>query len=258
MKKKILAIATVLLLQTAQGLASPLDYYHNLLVNNKFTIRYENITPLPRVTNRDKVSIYGKDGMNLNKVAFMTNRQFQGLVVINGSDKYEEVGNGDINLCSLTKGDKVYFFTKANVNGKTVYYGNEGEGKVSASNRNRQAEFVNGSSYADPNLTRMLSALLPASRLPIDLPCYNFIRAGRLPNGLVYEDFYTNNEGTEEAVRYYMDGNAMVKIAAASFRQLPNGKVEGDKVIIRVNEFSGTPDMQYLYLPDGLKDVSKK
>lgn len=257
--KNIYALAIAMTLMTSSTvLASPLNYYNQLLANNSLTIRYENTTPLPRVTNRDKVSIYGKDGMNLSKVNFLTNRPFKGVVVVNGSDKYEEIGNDEVSICSLTLGDKVFFFTKALEKGKIIYYGNEGAGKVSASNRNLQAEYISGSSYADPNLSRLLSALLPAAKLPMDMPYYKNVRSGKLPNGLVYEDFYTEQEGTEEAIRYYLNGNSLVKIAAASLKHLPNGTVDGDKVIIRIKEFSNMPDTSLLTLPEGLKDVTKK
>ena len=61
-----------------------------------------------------------------------------------------------------------------------------------------------------------------------------------------------------EAIRYYFKGNKMVKIAAASYYVLPNGKLDGNKAIIKIKEFSAIPDATYLNLPTGVKDVTKK
>lgn len=236
-----------------------LDAYRQMLVNNKFTLKYENITPLPRVTNKDKVNFYGSDGMAVDKAHFLTNRQFDGVIVINGTDKYEEVGHKDMRMCNLTKGDKAYFFTKHFDGKKTVYYGNQGKkNKVSAYDKGMRAVMISGQSYADPVMTRLLTAILPPSHKSADMPVYNYVDSGWLDNGLSYEDYRTNTDGTMEAIRYYFNGNNLVKIAAASYYVLPDGSLDGNKAIIKIKEFSATPDEAYLNLPVGVKDVTKK
>ncbi len=236
-----------------------LDIYRQLLVNNKFTLKYENITPLPRATNKDKVHFYGTDGMAVDKAHFLTNRQFDGTIVMNGADKYEEVGHENMHMCNLTKGDKAYFFTKHFDGKKTTYYGDSGKkNKVSARDKNMQAITISGQSYADPVMTRLLTAILPPSHKSADMPVYKFVDAGRLDDGLSYEDYRTNNDGTLEAIRYYFNGNKLVKIAAASYYVLPNGKLDGHKAIVKIKEFSPSPDINYLSLPKGVKDVTKQ
>ncbi|MBQ8418245.1 MAG: hypothetical protein IJX10_06400 [Phascolarctobacterium sp.] len=236
-----------------------LDIYRQLLVNNKFTLKYENITPLPRATNKDKVHFYGFDGMAVDKAHFLTNRQFDGIIVINGDDKYEEVGYEHMRMCNLTKGDKAYFFTKHFNGKKNVYYGDQGKkNKVSARDKNMQAISISGQSYADQVMTRLLTAILPPSHKSADMPVYKYVDSGWLDNGLSYEDYRTNNDGTMEAIRYYFNGNKMVKIAAASYYVLPDGTLDGHKAIVKIKEFSATPDATYLNLPAGVKDVTKK
>lgn len=258
--KTMLMGATLISLGFAfEAEAYHLDTYRQLLMNNKFTLKYENITPLPRVTNKDKVHFYGSDGMAVDKAHFLTNRQFDGVIVINGEDKYEEVGHENMHMCNLTKGDKAYFFTKHFDGKKITYYGDSGKkNKVSARDKNMQAIYISGQSYADPVMTRLLTAILPPSHKSADMPVYKYVDAGRLSNGLTYEDYRANIDGTMEAIRYYFNGNKLVKIAAASYYVLPDGTLDGNKTIIKVKEFTAKPDVTYLNLPTGVKDVTKK
>ena len=258
--KTMLMGATLLSLGFAlEAEAYHLDTYRQLLMNNKFTLKYENITPMPRATNKDKVHFYGSDGMAVDKAHFLTNRQFEGIIVMNSADKYEEVGHENMHMCNLTKGDKAYFFTKHFDGKKTTYYGDAGKkNKVSARDKNMQAIYISGQSYADPVMTRLLTAILPPSHKTADMPVYKYVDAGWLDNGLSYEDYRANIDGTMEAIRYYFNGNKLVKIAAASYYVLPDGTLDGDKTIIRVKEFNANPDATYLNLPVGVKDVTKK
>lgn len=254
----IMGVALVSLGFACEAEAYHLDTYRQLLVNNKFTLKYENITPLPRKTNKDKVHFYGLDGMAVDKAHFLTNRQFDGTIVMNGTDKYEEVGYENMSMCNLTKGDKAYFFTKHFDGKKTTYYGDSGKkNKVSAHDKNMQAISINGQSYADPVMTRLLTAILPPSYKSADMPVYNYVDSGWLDNGLSYEDYRANIDGTMEAIRYYFKGNKMVKIAAASYYVLPDGTLDGQKAIVKIKEFSAMPDAAYLNLPVGVKDVTK-
>lgn len=68
MKTKFLALCLgVAALGTAVAAspveASNLDTYKNLLLNRNYTIKYTDITPAPRITNRDSIKIYGKNSI---------------------------------------------------------------------------------------------------------------------------------------------------------------------------------------------------
>lgn len=262
MKKLVVAIIFVFVIFTndfSTVEAGNLDTYRDLLARNTLTLKYENITPLPRPTNKDKVNFYSKHGMDVNKIGYFTNRQLEGIVVINGADKYEEVGYGNNSICSLTKGDKVYSFSKIITPNKIEYYGADGKkNKVSAEEKDLQSNIVGGPSYADASLTRVLSAILPPNQKSLDMPKYEFVGSGWLDNGLNYEDYKTFDRDSMEVIRYYFNGYTLVKIAAASYYTLPDGKLDGDKVIIKIKEFSPTPDLELLSLPSSIKDVTKK
>lgn len=263
MKKIFAALLTGMALLNTMAFSSAeagkLDPYRDMLAQKKFTLRYENITPLPRVTNKDKISFYGKNGMAVDKASFLLHKPIEGIVVVSGDEKYEEVANAGSSLCSLTKGEVVYYFTKDTSENTPVIYGTLGKkNQVSAIGKNIQAAVMSGESYADSVMTRLLLAMMPASSKGADAPVYKFVDAGELDNGLSYEDYKEDNSDVFEAVRYYFNGDTLVKIAAANYYVLSDGRLDGDKFIIKVKAFSPVPEMAYLQLPAGVKDVTKK
>lgn len=237
--------------------AGPINIYQDCLVNNKLTIRYESCFPLERDTNRNKVEINGKSGMNLDSAHFLTNQAFKGIVVVNGDDKYEEISTGRISVCRLIKEDKVYFFSKEIKGDKTIYYGNEGKGKVSASGRNLKSEHFSGYSYGDESLTRSLNAILPLELMPNVLPVYHRIAEGRLGNCFSYVDLCTEQNEWSEAFRYYFSGNKLVKIIGLSLTRDNQGKEVPKKALIKIEEFSPNVLHEYLSLPKELKEVNR-
>lgn len=81
--------------------ASNLDTYRNLLMNKKYTIKYVNITPEERITNKDKITLTGNNTMSNGNVSKLMYKPLECIVVSDGSNRYEEVGyNGFIN-CRL-------------------------------------------------------------------------------------------------------------------------------------------------------------
>ena len=53
MKKFLIASALIFFI-FAEAEAAQIDAYREILLSNSYTIRYENITPAPRVTNKDR------------------------------------------------------------------------------------------------------------------------------------------------------------------------------------------------------------
>lgn len=239
------------------GEAAKIDAYRNILIGNKYTIKYDNITPAPRVTNRDKVPLFGKSGMSVEQNDYLTNRQKSGLITADGQDKYEEVGDGEFNMCRLRKGNEDFYFTKYKKGDKYEYFGTQ-KNKVEANAKNYLAEMLEGQSYGDPDASRLLNALLPANKKSANMPNYVYAAGGTLPNGTSYEDYKATRDGINSVVRYYFKGSELVKIAAAEYYRGSDGKIDGQKCIIRINEFSSVPDAALLKLPDGVTDVTKR
>ena len=73
-KKIFLMTLGVAIFFMNQATAAKLDYYRDLLIKNSYTIKYENITPAPRITNRDKVEIYGKSRALTEESDYLLNR----------------------------------------------------------------------------------------------------------------------------------------------------------------------------------------
>lgn len=234
-----------------------LETYRNILIGKQYTIRYENITPSPRVTNRDRVNVFGSSGMAVNQNDYLTNKVKRGIVVGDGEDRYEEVGDGNFDMCRLTKGSETFLFTRYTKGDRIEYFGSK-KNKVEANSRNYMAEIIDGQSYGDADVSRLLNAMLPDNLKSVDMPHYVYVTSGTLNNGLYYEDYKSTDNHALSAIRYYFSSNSLVKIAAVSYIKNSDGTVIGRKCIIKINEFSATPDKKLLSLPEGLEDVTNR
>lgn len=247
MKKIILLLIIFLLSSTAE--ASKIDSYKEILSNRRYTIRYENLTPAPRVTNRDVAELYGKSGLIVEQNDFFVNRPLSGVVTESGDNKYEEIGYQDFYQCRLMRGGENFIFTRyKNKKGAIEYFGSK-KGKVEANTRNYLSELLTGESFGDNNFTEMMNALNSD---------YKFINSGTLENGLNFEDFLAQDEKKISAIRYYFEGDTLIKISFASYGRDTGGEVKGSKCIVKILEFTDSPDENLLRLPAGLQDVTKR
>lgn len=247
MKKFILLLIIFLLSSTAE--AAKIDAYKEILSNRRYTIRYENLTPAPRVTNRDVAELYGKSGLIVEQNDFFVNRPLSGVVTESGDSKYEEIGYQDFYQCRLMRGGENFIFTRyKNKKGAIEYFGSK-KGKVEANTRNYLSELLAGESFGDNNFTEMMNALNSD---------YKFINSGTLENGLTFEDFLAQDEKKISAIRYYFEGDTLIKISFASYGRNTGGEVSGSKCIVKILEFTDSPDENLLRLPAGLQDVTKR
>ena len=97
--KKVFFLITLLLMMSAQADAAKIEAYQKILESGRYTIHYENLTPAPRVTNRNVVELYGKNGLAAEGNEFFINRPLSGIIVSDGDNRYEEVGYKDFFQC---------------------------------------------------------------------------------------------------------------------------------------------------------------
>lgn len=241
--------------------AAKISSYGNLLAGRNCTIRYENITPAVRIHNRDSVNL-GFAPMEIPPL--YVSQSYKGILVLRGDESYVEINyeNAGYAKCALRKKDEVYQFarqTKGKNHDKVEYQSKEGKNKVVAEDFDIVSTLVYGESFGPVDVSRLLTVMLPANKKPAGMPDYRYVGSGNLENGLSYEDYRT--EGSEsglEAVRYYFQGNTLVKIAAASYFRKPDGGLDGRKCVLKIEEFSNLPDGKMLVLPEGLEDKTKR
>ena len=256
--KKIFLIALLSIFFTQnEATAAKIDFYRNILLNNSYTIRYENLTPAPRVTNRDRVELYGKSGLAVEANENLINKPRIGIIVCEGQNKYEEVGDGDLNMCRLSKNGEDFFFTKYRKKDNFEYAGSK-KNRVEANEKNYLAELLEGKSFGDADMSRLLNAILPSSEKSSEQAVYKFIASGQLADGNFFEDYRADKDGITEVVRFYFSADRLIKISAASYYKKVDGKIDGRKCIIKISEFTSTPDRNLLNLPPTLKDVTKR
>ena len=247
--KKIFLLLLLIFSVNSTVNAAKIDAYKEIILNRRYTIRYDNLTPAPRVTNRDVAELYGKSGLIVETNDFFTNRPLSGIVTANGENKYEEIGYKDFYQCRLLRGGENFIFTHyKNKQGKTEYFGSK-KGKVEANTRNYLTELMAGESFGDNNFTEMMNALLAD---------YQFINSGTLENNLTFEDFLAQDENKLSAIRYYFEGDTLVKISFASYGRNSSGEISGSKCIVKILEFTASPTENLLRLPAGLQDVTKR
>lgn len=237
--------------------ADNLDTYKNLLLKKVYTIKYQNVTFEPRQTNKDKVSLIGNSYMDIGKIDALMYKPTQSIIVSNGDNRYEEVGNEMFTTCRLQEGNKTYVYTRAKVKGVMTWFGSK-KGEVVSSPTNRYAQLLQGEGYGNETMTRMLNAFLPNNRKGAGTATYTKVGEGRLDNGQTYIDYRSDGSGSFEVIRYYFNGVNMVKIASGLYFLNNSGEiVDGRRNIIHITEFSPTVAKEYLTLPEGLKDKTK-
>ena len=256
--KKIFLTVTALIVMSAQVHAAKIDAYQKILDGGQYTIRYENFTPAERITNRNVVELYGKNGLAVGTNNFFLNRPLSGVVVGDGENRYEEVGYKDFFQCRLVKGGENFIFTKyAGKRGGFEYFG-DAKGKVTANPRNYLVELLSGVTFGDVNFTEMMTTIVSDAKKSSAQKKYKLMASGTTPDGLAYEDFATRDGETVSAIRYCFDGDKLKKIFFASYGRNEFGDLRARRCLVKILEFSATPDKNFLSLPAGLVDVTKR
>lgn len=247
--KKFFLMLLLIISATSTAGAAKIDTYKAILDSRRYTIRYDNLTPVQRITNRDTAELYGKSGLIVEGNDFFLNRPLSGIVTEDGDNRYEEIGYKEFFQCRLLRSGENFNFTRyTNKQGKLEYFGNK-KGKVEANTRNYLTELMVGKSFGDRNFTEMMNAMKSN---------YKFINSGTLENNLFFEDFLAQDENKISAIRYYFDGETLIKISFASYGRNASGEVSGNKCIVKILEFSNSPTANLLRLPAGLQDTTKR
>ena len=201
---------------------------------------------------------------------------------MHGDDKYIEiahpnyfkkVGARNVNvkeggICRLIKSDETYNFFWEFKDEQQRYYARQGgygkkESKITANDIQWKTPYqvmFEEYNFGTPLITHALAAILPADKIiafPIT-PEYKFIGSSTLSGGLTCEDFVSDKADRFSAIRYYFDGDQLVKIAFASYIKNASGIQSYEKAVVDITEFSATADESYLQLPEQLKDVTKR
>ena len=178
-------------------------------------------------------------------------------------------------VCTLIKGGDVFEFIWTKDGDKKKYKGmvpktmfgyryfdyKSGEIQANVYNlRTPYQDLLEEFNYGVPEVSLILMPLLPREKIIATAwtPEYKFFGSGSLASGLTYEDFVSDKNNFYSAIRYYFSGENMVKVAVASYIK-NNGKIQSyEKRIIDIVEFSPNADLNYLKIPESLKDTTKR
>lgn len=255
MRKGLMAAA---LLGACLALVSPVeaartDAYSAMLAEGSFTISYEDQTPASAVHNRK--GVYLDWGKNLddfqaeqpayrgeNRVAAGNGRLLISTAVVGGAD-----------LVLRTEAGSYSFQERKDKQGLKQHYAAEGGSRqVSLNHRYRLEELLDEPDYGNARLSRALNIITPAELKPAGTPVYYQAGSGSLPGGLFYEDYRADYDNGISAVRYYFQGNQMVKIAMVSYWKDKKGQEHASKGLLKINEFRSGANEADLNLPSDL------
>jgi len=253
------AAAGAVLLTSAMPSASAArtDAYRDMLVKHSCTVKYENITPAERIHNRDKVSLTESFG-KMQTPELYTNQSYKGVLVLNGDEKYIEIRYPDYVRCELTKGEDVYRYQGDIKKNSVKYHSDAGNGKVRADKADLESQLLYGENFGPADVSQLFSVMLKPEQKPAGTPYYYYVDSGSLDGGMTYEDYRADFDNGLGAVRYYFQGGQLVKIASARYQRRADGSLDGQKCILKIDEFSATPESSCLNLPEGMKAVADK
>lgn len=177
-------------------------------------------------------------------------------------------------VCNLIKGGDIFEFIWTKDGDKKKYKGmvpkkmlgykyfDYKSGEIQANvidSRTPYQDLLEEFNYGVPEMALILMPLLPREKIIATswTPEYKFWGSGSLAGGLTYEDFVSDKNNFYSAIRYYFSGENMIKVAVASYIK-NNGKIQSyEKRIIEIAEFSPSADLNYLKIPESLKDTTK-
>lgn len=273
MKKAAKIAAMVLLaaglLGAAPAEASNLDTYRNLLMEKKYTIKYVSVTPEERTRHKDSVTLTSLDSMQGGDTDVLRYKPLNGVIVSNGNARYEEVGYGGYANCRLQKYGRSVETPKATLLEKPVSKGRAWLGTIAGIASNfvggyggtalsalsdillpDSHEVPSDLSFGSVDVTRLLNAMLPDEGKREESVSYRYVTEGWLPNGMNYVDYMAGDANDFEAIRYYFDGYTLVKIVSGQFWKDEDGEVFVRRNIVKITQFSPTPDEECLSLVD--------
>ena len=123
MKVLLLSCITAGTVFSAIAEASNIDTYRDLLMSKKYTIKYENVTPEERITNKDKITLTGNNTMRTGNISRLMYKPLECVVVSDGTNRYEEMGYDGFISCRLQNANGTYVFTKYNEGQGTAVWG---------------------------------------------------------------------------------------------------------------------------------------
>ena len=283
--RKIFILLTTLLLLSSSVDAAKVDIYREALHNKTFTLKYEMVEVPIVETSHD--AVYSSTGLKKKERTSFLDFLHKGIIVADGDNRYVEVSHDDYTAtyasgrivseikrpeggyCGLVKNGEVFHFFWDKKDGKRRYFGGYtmfgGKSKsVKADDKTKMQtpyqRMIEEYNFGTSELALALTAILPPEKvLATDkTPEYKFFNSGTLDNGLTYEDFVSDKGNTFSAVRYYFDGDNMVKVAMATYVRDGGKILSYEKSVVNITEFSTTPDQSYLQLPAELKDKTKR
>lgn len=255
---KCMAICFILsMYQTVE--ASQLDKLRNIIESKHYFMKY---TVEMGFTQSASIKHQLQSGMVMGGNIQIGNAPdeyvLQYIIVCDGDKIYAEQSMGEESArCYLQQGDQVFEFNRFTPREleKPLYMSTYGRSnKIAARQRVKADEEAR---YGSLYMERIINALFPYKEKNDFELLYHEDGSGFTEDGLRYFDLKAEKSQGEglDVIRYYFDGDCLVKISHASAFKYQE-KTEVNRVVINITNFSEIPNQSYLTLPKELKVIS--
>lgn len=211
--------------------ADALDDCRDILLSGSYSLKYENITPPPRQTMKEKQMLYDGKMYDLENPYTMY-QPVIGIIAVSGNSRYVET-NSAMNVqnvattkaqiqtgvynsagiggliskgisglntpreaeyatCTLTKNNEQFIFTRITSKNKVEYSGHK-KGKVEAIKLKKGYKSGYAYDFGNMDVTKLLNAILPNDGKSEGVVTYRRVKSGTLPNGQYYVDLKAEN-----------------------------------------------------------------
>lgn len=235
---KFLVTLFIALVTFSTANAAKVDIYKDAIANKTFALRYKINEISVHNLNKDfnKNVIHKTDFFGHSQIKIDTSKKNKQKTNTEGIIVFNKVNNYKITDRAAKEAEKIEKYS------------------------NPYQQLFRDYNFGNTELYQALLPILPPNRIIAtpNTPIYNFVGSGNLDGDLTYEDFYGEKNNFHSAIRYYFNGDKMIKIATFNYLKDENRVQFYEKYVIDITAFLNTEDEISSRIPSNLQDVTER
>ena len=234
---KFLVTLLIVLVTFSTADAAKVDIYKEAMANKTFALKYKiNEFPIHNI-NKDfnKNVVYKNDFFGQSQIKIVTSRKNKQKINTEGIIVFNKVKSNKITARAAKEAEEIEKYS------------------------NPYQKLFRDYNFGNTDLYLALLPILPPNKIIMtpNTPTYNLVGSGNLDGGLTYEDFYGEKNNFHSAIRYYFNGDKMVKIATFNYWKNDNCIQFYEKHVIDIRDFLTTADEKSLQRSENLQEITE-